>query len=394
MEIINNNLRLKTITYKDKDILYNWYNDGSIMRHAYFKNGLNIDYNYIDNLIKLTRKGIKVRLLMYINNEPIGDVSYKLITDNNYKIGINIYFTKYQNKGYGTNFLRMLINYLFKEKQAKNIYLDVRKINQRAIHVYEKIGFKKENEFIRNRIHFISYKLIKDDFYVLNKYKYLLFDIDDTLLSFYKAERKALSLALNKYNIKANDKILNHYHKVNIKYWEMVERNIITRNECLIKRFEEFLPLYNIKESPSRFEDVYRYYLNKQHYVIKDARKVLDILSKKYEIYSITNGVYKTQVQRIHKVGFDKYFIKSFISEKIGFNKPNINYMNHIINSIVNFDIKKALIIGDSLTSDIKLGINSNIETCHFNIFRKDNKSNIKATFTINYLNELLYLDN
>lgn len=296
----------------------------------------------------------KNKVDLFIKEENIGTLTYN-INKNEANISISINKANYESA-----FIKMFINYLFKNKKI------------------DKVSFN-------NTIY------TPENFYFMRKYKTLLMDIDDTVLSFSKAEKKALSVALTKVGLKVNDEILKHYHQINIKYWEMVERNEITRDACLILRFKEFLPLYGINYDPAKFEDLYRFYLNKQYHVMKNARKVLTLLQNNYRIYAVTNGVKETQKFRISKSNMEHFFIKSFISEEIGHNKPSIDFFKVVKENIEDFDFKTTLIIGDSLTSDVKLGINNNVDTCWFNFNFKENNSDIKPTYQINSLLELLY---
>ena len=287
----------------------------------------------------------------FYNNKKVGSISYNI--DNN-KISINTSINKDENI-----YIKLFIKHLFITFNYDLLYV---------------------NDCLVN----------KEEFFFLNKYLILLFDVDDTLLSFRKTEYNALSNALKKVGLTPSDDIINHYHEINIKCWEKVEKNIITREECLVKRFEEFLPLYNINYDPSKFEDLYRSYLDTYAYLIKDAKKVLNELKPLYDIYAITNGVKLTQVRRVKKAKLDKYFIKSFISEEIGHNKPSTLFYKALYDYIKDYNPNNALIIGDSLTSDIKLGINNNTDTCWFNLYYKENNSDIKPNYTINKLVELL----
>ena len=225
---------------------------------------------------------------------------------------------------------------------------------------------------------------------ILIKYDTLLFDIDDTILDFQKSERKAMRIALETVGLKVTDEILDHYHQVNVKYWQMVEKNIINNQEVLYLRHQEFLPLYEIDYDPKEFEKLYRSNLNKLAYVKKNARKVLKELVKTHRVYAITNGAIKTQKNRMKKSNMQQYFIKSYISYELGVGKPDIRFFNIVKNDIENFDEKKTLIIGDSLTSDIKLGNNANVDTCWLNEHNKVNNSDIKPTYEIKSLLELL----
>ena len=225
---------------------------------------------------------------------------------------------------------------------------------------------------------------------ILSKYDTLLFDIDDTILDFQKSERKAMRIALETVGLKVTDEILDHYHQVNVKYWQMVEKNIINNQEVLYLRHQEFLPLYGIDYDPKEFEKLYRSNLNKLAYVKKNARKVLKELVKTHRVYAITNGAIKTQKNRMKKSNMQQYFIKSYISYELGVGKPDIRFFNIVKNDIENFDERKTLIIGDSLTSDIKLGNNANVDTCWLNEHNKVNNSDIKPTYEIKSLLELL----
>lgn len=307
----------------------------------------------LDNFCIKNNKEVKFSYSLLINDDNIGELVFK---DNN----INLSFFKKSNRKYESIFSKMFINDRFKKNESFVFYK--------------------------------GKKISKDDFYFMNKYDTLLFDIDDTILDFQKAERSALSQALKHHGIKPTDRKLNKYHAINIKYWHMVEKKLITRDDCLIMRFDEFLPLYGINVTSYDFEETYRYYLNKQSFVMKNAKVVLTALTKmKYRIYAITNGVRSTQIYRINKSKMNIFFLKSFISDVIGYHKPAIEYLESVKHNIENFNSERTLIIGDSLSSDIKLGINGNIDTCWFNFAFAKNKSNVKPTYEINSLKELLF---
>ena len=238
-----------------------------------------------------------------INDSLIAYISLRL-TDN---VAYFIYKRinkKYYKYNYETSIIRLFCKFL--TNKTKNIYC----LNKMSSYLGE-VGFIKENKML---------KLDIDRLYFINNFKYLLFDVDDTLLSFEKSERKALTLAFNKYNIKSTNTLINDYHLTNIKYWKMVEKGIISRDECLIKRFDEFLIKNNINVASIDFENTYRYYLNKQAFLMKDAKLVLKKLEKNKQIYAITNGVYKTQKYRVKKAKLDKFFIHSFISARYCYN--------------------------------------------------------------------------
>ena len=83
----------------------------------------------------------------------------------------------------------------------------------------------------------------------------------------------------------------------------------------------------------------------------------------------------------------NKYFKDIFISEEIGYQKPKIEFFDYCFRHIEHFDKDKALIIGDSLTSDMQGGINAQIDTCWYN--PQHDKTSIKIDYIIHDLKEL-----
>jgi RimJ/RimL family protein N-acetyltransferase len=142
MLIENNELTIRAAKLEDAAILCQWWNDGKIMEHAGFPNGLNTTVEDIRSSLRkdnLERR----RLILEHNNIPIGEMNYRKVEERVVQIGIKICVFDQQEKGYGTRFLKMLINYLFNDLHYGKIILDTNLKNTRAQHVYEKIGFKK-----------------------------------------------------------------------------------------------------------------------------------------------------------------------------------------------------------------------------------------------------------
>ena len=170
----------------------------------------------------------------------------------------------------------------------------------------------------------------------------LLFDLDNTLLDFDKAEAIALSKALHDVNIKVDDLMLIRYNKINSSQWKLLEKGIITREEIKLRRFKILFEEFSLNADPKEVARNYQEYLGQGHYFIKDAEEVLEQLSKTHRIYLVTNGTLSVQKGRIESSGIKKYLQGVFISEEVGYN------------------------IGDSLSSDIQGGKNAGIKTIWF----------------------------
>lgn len=170
MYLKNDNLVLRHTTAEDVQILCDWWSDGKIMAHAGFPNGVHTDFNNLMEKIK-NETDISRRLIIEIDSNRVGEMSYS-IENEVAEIGIKICDFDYQEKGYGTKVLKMLIRYLFKEMKAQKIILDTNINNTRAQHVYEKIGFRKIGIRInswKNQLGIlqssVDYELRKEEFY-------------------------------------------------------------------------------------------------------------------------------------------------------------------------------------------------------------------------------------
>lgn len=222
------------------------------------------------------------------------------------------------------------------------------------------------------------------------KYDILLFDADNTILDFNKSEEHALSLAFESNGLRLDDHILQVYRRNNIKQWELFEQGKIEKSQVLVKRFVETFRELGISADIESVSELYEQHLHNGFYVIEHAREVLDALQPKCRLYLVSNGVLSIQNSRMKGSGMDKYFIKRFVSEEIGCPKPNIGYFNACFAQIENFDRSRALIIGDSLTSDIQGGVNAGIDTCWFNPFGAKNTSPLRPTYVIDDLRKLV----
>ena len=221
------------------------------------------------------------------------------------------------------------------------------------------------------------------------KYEILLFDIDNTLLDFDCNEFESFKNTMLDKVIEYTLELYNNYKEINHEMWKAVEREELTINDVINTRFSRLMNLYNKTVDGQDFEKTYRSYLNKGIQKMPYVDETLAELNKKYKLYIITNGVAKTQTHRMKNSGLDKYFEKSFISEEIGSNKPSKLFFNFVKTNIDNFDSSKALVIGDSLTSDIKGGNDAKIDTCWICKEGTINNSDIKPKYIIHSLKDL-----
>ncbi len=218
-------------------------------------------------------------------------------------------------------------------------------------------------------------------------YKIILIDIDDTLLDFQKSEDLAIRKTIETLNIIPTDELVLQYKNINLKYWKMFERREIEREKLLVERFKEFCEILNITNSDfSKLNETYFSYLSSVPFEIDGAEAFLKKLARDYEIYAITNGVKRVQTKRLSLVNITKYLRKIYISEEIGYQKPDIEFFEYVLKDLNIKNKEEVLIIGDSLTSDIQGGINANIDTMWYNPHYKH--SDMKYNYEIHNYEE------
>ena len=151
----------------------------------------------------------------------------------------------------------------------------------------------------------------------------------------------------------------------------MLERGEITRAQVLLGRFQVLLEELGHEDKESAIaialRDTYEENLSHGHWFVEGAERLLEDLKDKYRLFLCSNGTAKVQKGRLESSGIAPYFEKIFVSEAIGHNKPSKAYFDACFASIPDFDIEKAIIVGDSLTSDIRGGINAGLKTIWVN---------------------------
>lgn len=220
-------------------------------------------------------------------------------------------------------------------------------------------------------------------------YEFLLLDMDDTILDFKKAEEVALKKTLRSFSLEPTDEVCARYSAINQGYWEMLERKEITREKLKVQRFGDLFREYGIKVDSTLCAKRYVENLAQGHFFMPGAEEAVRSLSKKYKLYMVSNGATDVQMSRLDSAGIEKYFQKIFISQQVGVDKPDKLFFQRCFSQIPDFCKDRAIIVGDSLTSDILGGRNAGIATCWVNPKKKPARADIPADYEITALSEL-----
>lgn len=217
----------------------------------------------------------------------------------------------------------------------------------------------------------------------------VLFDLDDTLFDFHKAEKIALTKTLVHFGIDPTEETLALYSTINAAHWKRLELGEISREEVKVGRYRELFKTIGVECDPVKATAYYESMLAIGHYFMPGAPELLGGLYGKYRLYIVSNGTAKVQEGRIGSSGIAKYMDGIFISQILGANKPDKQFFDICFAEIPDFSLNETVIIGDSLSSDIKGGINAGITTVWFNPKGIENDSDIKPDYTIKELSEV-----
>lgn len=215
-------------------------------------------------------------------------------------------------------------------------------------------------------------------------YKYILCDLDNTILDFKKGEENAVKRVFESEDLTFSDELYARYHDINIGLWRELESGKVDKRHVLTHRFEVFFKTLGIDVDGAVKEQIFRENINNSHDLVDGALQFLDYLkSKGYILCTATNGVFYTQMKRLKDAGILDYFTHHFISEEIGFEKPHHNFFKHCIKTLGVTDLSQVLMIGDTYTSDIIGAQHFGIDSCYYGVKQVD------ATYYIEKLSEI-----
>ncbi len=219
--------------------------------------------------------------------------------------------------------------------------------------------------------------------------KTIFLDVDDTILDFHKAESAAIRRTLETLGIDPAPETTALYSRINAQQWELLEEGRLTRPQVLTRRFDLLFGELGIERSSCEAQKTYERLLSQGHWFMPGAEALLETLFGRYDLYIVSNGTGTVQDGRIASAGIARYFRDIFISERIGFDKPRREFFDACFARIPDFDRSRAIIVGDSLTSDIRGGINAGILTCWYNPRGKQRREDIVPDLEISALMQL-----
>ncbi len=204
----------------------------------------------------------------------------------------------------------------------------------------------------------------------MSKFKAILWDIDGTLLDFYPAERHAIQKCFREFGLgECTDEMVQEYSGINKQYWLALELGKITKEQVLVGRFRELFANHGIDEElATKVNAKYQMYLGDEVFFFPGVMDMIQDFKEQGLVQcAVTNGTKVAQVRKLSKSGLDQLLDFIFISEDVGYEKPAPEFFQKVFAKIGEYQPDEVLIVGDSLTSDMKGGKGAGIRTCWFN---------------------------
>ena len=220
-------------------------------------------------------------------------------------------------------------------------------------------------------------------------YNHVLFDADNTLLDFDRAQLICFKKVIEYYDLPFSEDTFQKYESINHVLWQMFEQGKIDKDSVQSLRFKKLFSYLNKIIDGAEANHIFQQELSKQSALMPFADEICKNLSKFTSLSIVTNGVGSTQHERIDNSMIKEYISNVVVSEEIGYAKPSYDFFKAAFRIIRIKPTDRVLIVGDSLSSDIQGGIKAGIDTCWFNYKIESLPTDMKVNYIITDLREL-----
>lgn len=219
-------------------------------------------------------------------------------------------------------------------------------------------------------------------------YKAIFLDIDDTVFNFKKCSESALKETFSTLNLEYNKNVFESFSAIDQRLWKQQKEELLTVAEVLDIRFAELSETLGLNYDSNLAKEHFGKLLGEQYIMEPGIEEVLKELSADYKIYAASNGVLTMQDNRLRLSELKKYFTDLYVSDDIGYAKPNIKFFTESMDR-AKLRPSEILMVGDSLVSDIAGAREADIDSVWYNPYGLENLSKINADYEIKDLHEL-----
>ena len=223
----------------------------------------------------------------------------------------------------------------------------------------------------------------------MSRYQYLLFDADNTLFDFDAANHNAFARVCEYCGLTYSEELYEFYESINRPLWHQLDLGEVTKEFLVVERFRRFLAQLGIDRDPAECNRIQLHGLGSSTVLLPHALEVVQTLAQTHRLYIVTNAVASVQRSRLAASEITPYITAAFISEEAGAAKPSRAYFDYVMARIDGITPENCLVIGDSLSSDIKGANNAGLPCCWYNLKNDPRPADLSIDYEIRDLREL-----
>lgn len=220
-------------------------------------------------------------------------------------------------------------------------------------------------------------------------YPYLLFDADNTLFNFDVGNRNAFHAVCTQCDIPDTEEVFRLYETCNNEMWQAFDRGECTKDFLVVERFRRFLSIMQLDRDPALCNHIHLSALAQNQILMPHAEDVCRTLAQNHKLYLVTNAVASVQRRRLAESILRPYISDAFISEEAGASKPSAAYFDYVFAHVGGLTKDNCIVIGDSLSSDIRGANNYGLPCCWYNPKQDSRPGDLRIDYEITDLQEL-----
>lgn len=201
------------------------------------------------------------------------------------------------------------------------------------------------------------------------RYRWVFFDADGTLFDFDAAQASALGRTWTQAGFEPVPDLLARYQRINMALWEQYEQGLVSQAQLRVERFTGLLADLGHDDdgAADHLARAFVTNLSREGKLLDGARELLNELAGACSLALVTNGIAEVQRGRIDAAGVNDLFEAVVISGEVGAAKPAVAFFDAAFTACAQPEHEDVIIVGDSLSSDIRGGLDYGIATCWFN---------------------------
>ena len=223
----------------------------------------------------------------------------------------------------------------------------------------------------------------------MSRYQYLLFDADNTLFDFEAANHNAFAQVCRHCGLEYTEELYEFYESINRPLWHRLDLGEVTKEFLVVERFRRFLAALEIDRDPAECNRIQLSGLGSSTVLLPHALEVVETLAQSHKLYIVTNAVASVQRSRLASSEIAPHITAAFISEEAGAAKPSRAYFDYVLARIDGITADNCLVIGDSLSSDIRGANNAGLPACWYNLKNEPRPADLRIDYEIRDLREL-----